>query len=268
MAQAGRPRGPALLDERAHAKEAGVFRGLARWGTYVIGDTYADANDGCAVPDGRGDRGRAGHLALRHPARHRPGRRPAHRAVAQHRRRRRDHLGHAGRDLERPAGHGRRVRRRGPPRPDVRVELPHGLPRRLPPRPPAGPGGAGRPHDDRPTGAALRPARAGAWWPRATRPTSWSSTRPPSARSRPAWSTTCPGDTPRLFAGSTGVVRVLVNGVETVRDGAPTGAVPGSLLRSGRDTASVRPGRRLSRHGRCRRPATSRRSARHADPAT
>ena len=50
-----------------------------------------------------------------------------------------------------------------------------------------------------------------------------------------------PGETPRLYAGSHGVVRVLVNGVETVRDGAPTGAVPGTLLRSGRDTASVVP---------------------------
>jgi len=50
-----------------------------------------------------------------------------------------------------------------------------------------------------------------------------------------------PGDTPRLYAGSHGVVRVLVNGEETVRDGAPTGALPGTLLRSGRDTASVVP---------------------------
>jgi N-acyl-D-aspartate/D-glutamate deacylase len=50
-----------------------------------------------------------------------------------------------------------------------------------------------------------------------------------------------PGETPRLYAGSHGVVRVLVNGVETVRDGAPTGAVPGRLLRSGRDTASMVP---------------------------
>jgi N-acyl-D-aspartate/D-glutamate deacylase len=48
-----------------------------------------------------------------------------------------------------------------------------------------------------------------------------------------------PGESPRLTAGSTGVVRVLVNGVETVRDGEATGATPGGVLRSGRDTATV-----------------------------
>jgi N-acyl-D-aspartate/D-glutamate deacylase len=48
-----------------------------------------------------------------------------------------------------------------------------------------------------------------------------------------------PGESPRLTAGSTGVVRVLVNGVETVRAGEATGATPGGVLRSGRDTATV-----------------------------
>jgi N-acyl-D-aspartate/D-glutamate deacylase len=51
-----------------------------------------------------------------------------------------------------------------------------------------------------------------------------------------------PGNTARLFADSIGVVRVLVNGIETVVDGRATGALPGSLVRSGRDTDTVTTG--------------------------
>jgi N-acyl-D-aspartate/D-glutamate deacylase len=50
-----------------------------------------------------------------------------------------------------------------------------------------------------------------------------------------------PGATARLTAGSQGVVRVLVNGIEAVADGEATGAKAGAVLRSGRDTATVLP---------------------------
>jgi N-acyl-D-aspartate/D-glutamate deacylase len=48
-----------------------------------------------------------------------------------------------------------------------------------------------------------------------------------------------PGDSVRLTAEAVGVVRVWVNGVETVRDNTATGAVPGKVLRSGVDTNTV-----------------------------
>ncbi|TMK55211.1 MAG: D-aminoacylase [Actinobacteria bacterium] len=48
-----------------------------------------------------------------------------------------------------------------------------------------------------------------------------------------------PGGTARLFAGSRGVDRVYVNGTATVADGKSTGALPGTVLRSGRDTYTV-----------------------------
>ncbi|MFD3722295.1 amidohydrolase family protein [Streptomyces sp. NPDC058674] len=48
-----------------------------------------------------------------------------------------------------------------------------------------------------------------------------------------------PGDSPRLDARAVGIVSVRVNGVETIRDDEVTGAVPGIVLRSGRDTRTV-----------------------------
>ena len=48
-----------------------------------------------------------------------------------------------------------------------------------------------------------------------------------------------PGGTSRLYAGSVGIDHVWVGGTEVVRDGASTGARPGTVLRSGRDTETV-----------------------------
>jgi N-acyl-D-aspartate/D-glutamate deacylase len=48
-----------------------------------------------------------------------------------------------------------------------------------------------------------------------------------------------PGASKRMLADPVGVVRVLVNGRETIRDGAPTGDLPGTVLRSGKETTGT-----------------------------
>ena len=48
-----------------------------------------------------------------------------------------------------------------------------------------------------------------------------------------------PGGATRLFAESTGITHVLVNGAPIVERGTPTGPTPGRVLRSGRDTRSA-----------------------------
>ncbi len=51
-----------------------------------------------------------------------------------------------------------------------------------------------------------------------------------------------PGGASRLYAEAVGVGHVVVNGTEIVRAGGFTGAVPGRVLRSGRDTDTVHAG--------------------------
>jgi N-acyl-D-aspartate/D-glutamate deacylase len=51
-----------------------------------------------------------------------------------------------------------------------------------------------------------------------------------------------PGGASRLYAEATGVCHVFVNGTEIARDGEFTGATPGAILRSGRDTDTVHAG--------------------------
>jgi N-acyl-D-aspartate/D-glutamate deacylase len=48
-----------------------------------------------------------------------------------------------------------------------------------------------------------------------------------------------PRDEARLYADAFGIERVFVNGTEIVRDGELTGACPGAILRSGRDSETV-----------------------------
>jgi N-acyl-D-aspartate/D-glutamate deacylase len=230
----------ATLDERARSKEAGVFRGLAHWGTYVIGDTYAAANKGCdfrTVADISAERGTSDFDTLLDIVLADELRTVlwpntddgddstwAMRAKIWTDPRAMVGGSDAGAHLDRMCGsnyptaflhdclHGRQL-----VPVEAAVHMMTGQPAQL-------------------FGLRDRGMLAEGYWGDLL------VFDPTTIASEPARLVhDLPGDAPRLIAGSIGVVRVLVNGVETVRDGQPTGAVPGSLLRSGRDTASVVP---------------------------
>jgi len=240
MRQLADPAVRTMLDERARSREAGVFRGLSHWGTYVIGDTYAAANDGCAfrnVADIAAERGTAPFDTL---------------------------LDIVLADQLRTVLW---------PNTDDGDENTWTMRAAIwsDPRAMVGGSDAGA-HLDRMCGSNYPTAFLGdclrgrklapvekAVHMMTAQPAELFGLRerglvregyaadlfvfdPATVGSKPARLVfDLPGDTPRLFAGSYGVVRVLVNGVETVRDGAAVGALPGTLLRSGRDTASVIP---------------------------
>jgi N-acyl-D-aspartate/D-glutamate deacylase len=240
MVQLADPAVRTLLDERARSKEAGVFRGLSRWGTYVIGDTYAEANKGCdfrTVADIAAERGAEPFYTLLDIVladdlrtvlwpNTDDGDETTWTMRAEIWSDPRAMVGgsDAGAHLDRMCGsnyptaflddclHGRKL---------VPVEKAVQM-------------------------MTSQPAQLFGLRQRGLVTEGYAADLfvfdPDTISSEPARLVhDLPGDTPRLFAGSHGVVRVLVNGVETVRDGAATGAVPGTLLRSGRDTASVLP---------------------------
>ncbi len=240
MAQLADPAVRSMLDERAHSKDAGVFRGLARWGTYVIGDTYAQPNDGCAfrsVADIAAERGTAPFDTLLDIVLADDLRTVlwpntddgddatwAMRAAIWSDPRAMIGGSDAGAHLDRMCGsnyptaflgdclRGRRL---------VPVEKAVHM-------------------------MTAQPAQLFGLRDRGLVREGYAADLlvfdPETIGSEPARLVRdLPGDTARLYAGSHGVVRVLVNGTETVRDSAPTGDLPGTLLRSGRDTASVIP---------------------------
>jgi N-acyl-D-aspartate/D-glutamate deacylase len=240
MTQLADPAVRTTLDERARSKEAGVFRGLSHWGTYVIGDTYAEANEGCAfrkVSDIAAERGTgefdtlldivlADELRTVLWPNTDDGDEKTWSMRAEIWSDPRAMVGgsDAGAHLDRMCGSNYptafledclRGRQLVPV--ERAVHMMTGQPAQL--------------FGLRDRGLVAEGNAADLFI-----------FDPATVGSEPARLVhDLPGDAPRLIAGSNGVVRVLVNGVETVRDGQPTGAVPGALLRSGQDTASVIP---------------------------
>ncbi|HZJ28219.1 MAG TPA: D-aminoacylase [Acidimicrobiia bacterium] len=238
IAKLADPTTRAWMNDRAHSDEAGVFRRLADWGNYVLGDTYSDANEGLegkTVRDVAADRdqtafdtlidivisddlrtilwpiapdGDAASWELRRSVWEDP------RAM----------LGgsDAGAHLDRMCGApytsrflGDMLRGRKLMPLERAVQLITDVPAQLFGLRDRGRVAPGM-HADL---VVFNPETIG---------------------SEPATLVNdLPGGTARLTAGSLGVEHVYVNGVETVTAGVSTGARPGTILRSGRDTRTV-----------------------------
>jgi N-acyl-D-aspartate/D-glutamate deacylase len=235
------PKTRAWMNDRAQSEEAGVFRRLVDWGNYVLGDTYSDANDGLKgkiVKDLAAERGTSSSFdtlldivlnddlrTILWPIA------PDGDAASWELRKQvwddpRAMLGgsDAGAHLDRMCGApyttrflGDMLRGRKLVPIERAVQMITDTPAQL-----FGLRDRGRiaegSHADL---VVLDPETVG---------------------SEPATLVSdLPGGTARLTAGSIGIEHVYVNGVETVTDGESTGALPGSLIRSSRDTATVTP---------------------------
>ena len=230
----------AHLNELAHAKEAGVFRRLAGWGNYIIGDTFSEANAGLSwrdVAEIAAERGAEPFdtlldIAIADDLRTVLWPKPSDRDDASWQLRAkiwdddRAMIGgsDAGAHLDRMCGSNYPtsfiddcLHRRKLVSVERAVQLMTEAPAKL----------FGL-HD---RGLIAEGMRADLLV-----------FDPDTIGSEPARLVyDLPGGTPRLVAEATGVVRVLVNGIETIADGKATGNLPGTLLRSGRDTKTVDP---------------------------
>ena len=217
-----------------------MFSRLASWGRYMIGDTYSAANDGLKgqVVADLAERGEPRHV--RHAARHRHQRRPAHGAVAAAVRQRPEVVADARRGVGPPARDDRRLRRRRAPRPHVRRAVHHVVPRRLVARPSARLARTLRAADDADARAALRPAR-----PRRASREGYRADlvvlrsrdgrdRRGEARRRPARR-----HEPALRRRDRRAARDRERHRRSSPTASPTDARPGTVLRSGRDTYTV-----------------------------
>ena len=238
MAVLSDPTARRAMDERAQSDEAGILRFLADWGRLVIAETFSPANaglEGRAVGDVAAERGSGAWDALCEVmvadrlrtgfqvpitasdadwvARAAVWRDP--RAVVGG--------SDAGAHLDTMCGAvysssllGEGVRRRGLLSFEEAVRLLTDVPARL-------------------YGLVDRGRVAEGWWADLV-VFDPDTVGPGPLRTRDD----LPAGASRLYAAAEGIAHVLVNGSSVVTDGRLTGSMPGRVLRSGRDTATVR----------------------------